>query len=173
LIVLVYGTRWQVAAPILSLLALAAAFWPLSVLNLAALSARGRSDLFLKLEILKKMVSVVLVIISSPFGPVAVASVVFISSVYGAIINTRYSKRLLGYSLRAQLTDQRLTLLLCVLGAATGWAILHWTLPTLLHTIIAILIAAVVYIGGAFLGRSEALAELLSIGRTLLQSWRM
>lgn len=172
IIAFVYGPHWQPATSILSLLALASAFWPMHVLNLAALTSQGRADLLLRLEIMKKAASFTLIILASPLGPVAVAGAVLASSLYGTVINTHYSRRMLDYDLAAQLLDQRLTISLCVLSAGTGWAILHWTLPSLLHTVTAIVAATVIYIGGAFLFRSNALADLLGIGRSLVGSWR-
>jgi teichuronic acid exporter len=171
IVAFVYGPHWLTAAPVLSLLALASAFWPLHVLNLAALTSQGRSDLLLRLEIMKKVVSFTLIILVSPLGPVAVAAAVLASSLYGAVINTHYSKRMLDYGLAAQLLDQRLTIYLCAISAGVGWSILHWTLPSLLHTVIAIVAATVVYIGGAFLFRNDALFELVNVGRSLWGSW--
>lgn len=171
LIDLVYGSRWQEAAPILTLLALSAALWPLHVLNLAALTARGRSDLFFRLEVVKKLVSIMLIVASSAFGPVAVASAVLVSSAFGVVINTWYSRRLLNYGLIAQMIDQKLTFALCAAAAAAAGAVLHWTARGSVPTLAAIGLAAIIYILGAWWLRSEALSDLLQIGRTLIYSW--
>src|SRR5690348_13949811 len=53
LIDMLYGARWLPAAPLLSVLAVSAALWPLHVLNLAAIGAQGRSDLIFRLEMIK------------------------------------------------------------------------------------------------------------------------
>jgi teichuronic acid exporter len=166
----VYGERWISAAPIMALLALASALWPVHVLNLATLTSQGRADRFLRLEIVKKVVTLALVIAASPWGPVAVAWAVLASSLVSAFINTHYSKHMLGYGLRAQILDQRLTLLLCALAAAAGWTILHWTQASLWHTLSAIAAAAAIYIGGAYLFRNKALDDLSEVGRALLES---
>lgn len=168
----VYGPHWEAAAPVLSLLAMASAFWPVHVLNLAALTSQGRSELLLRLEIIKKVVAFTLVALASPFGPVAIACAVLASSLFGIIVNTHYSKRMFDYGLAAQLIDQRLTISLCALSAVVGWSILHGTAPGLVQTAMAILAAAVTYIGAAFLFRSDALAELMEVGRSLLASSR-
>lgn len=170
IIQMVYGARWESAAPILALLALASALWPFHVLNLAALTSQGRSDRFLRLEVVKKVVLLVLVVAASPFGPIAVACAVLASSLLSAIVNTHYSRHMLDYGLRAQMFDQRLTLLLCALSAVTGWVILHWTRLTTGHTLAAIAAAAVIYLGGAWLFRSRALGELLEVARALIRS---
>jgi O-antigen/teichoic acid export membrane protein len=167
---LLYGARWESAAPILSILAVSAALWPLHVLNLAALSAQGRSDLFFRLELVKKIIAISLILAVSPFGPKAIAAAVLLASLFGVIINTWYSKRLLGYGLLAQLSDQRNTFALALTAALAGWTILHWNNPGMLPTLAAIGAAVVVYISGAILFRSAALAELVSIGRSLIEA---
>ena len=68
LVDLLYGTRWTQAAPLLSVLALGASLWPLHVLNLAAISAQGRSDLFFKLGVVKKVVAIALILPRAPSG---------------------------------------------------------------------------------------------------------
>lgn len=170
LIELFYGQRWSEAAPILTLLALAAAPWPLHVLNLAALSAQGRSDLFFRLELAKKIIAISLILVCSPFGPVAIAGSVLISSFFGVAINTWYSKKLLGYGLLAQLLDQHSTLALSFTAALAGWAILHWTQPGLMTTLLAIVVAAAVYLGCAILFRNPALLELVALVQTFRSS---
>lgn len=170
LIVMVYGARWQSAASILTLLALASALWPVHVLNLAALTAQGRSDRFLRLEAVKKIVLLALVILASPFGATTVAFAVFASSLLSAIINTLYTKQMLNYGLWAQILDQGQTFLLCGLAAGAGWSILHWSSAGTLHTLLAIAAAALIFVGGAFLLHSRALEDLLQVGKSLVKS---
>lgn len=170
LIELLYGQRWGAAAPILTLLALAAASWPLHVLNLAALSAQGRSDLFFRLELAKKVIAISLILICAPFGPVAIAGSVLVSSFFGVAINTWYSKKLLGYGLLSQLLDQYGTFALSLAAALVGWAILHWTQPRLMTTLVAIVVAAIVYLGGAIFFRNPALLELMALMQTFRRS---
>lgn len=167
LIVMVYGQRWASAAPLLSILALSATFWPLHVLNLAAIGARGRSNLIFRLEVIKRVVSIGLILACSPFGPIAIAWAVLASSLFGVLINTWYSKRLLGYGLLAQLQDQGGTLLLSALAALAGWLVLRWLSAGAIALLAAILAAAVVYLGGAALMRHQALADLLRLVRAV------
>jgi O-antigen/teichoic acid export membrane protein len=168
LVELLYGTRWDPAAPILTLLALSAALWPLHVLNLAALSALGRSDLYFRLELIKKIIAVVLIVSSAPFGAVAVAASVLAASVFAVAINTWYSRSLLGYGMIAQLSDQRGTLALAAVSAACGWSVLHWNPPSLAATAVSIALAAMIYLGGAYVFRNQGLRELIVLIRGIL-----
>lgn len=170
LIELLYGQRWNAAAPILTLLALSSAFWPLHVLNLAALSAQGHSRRFFLLEVVKKLVAIGLILTFSSGGPTAIAGAVLVSSAFGVVVNTWYSGKLLDYGLVAQMRDQLPTLTLVAFAALTGWALLHWTIPSLGHTIAAILAAAAVYLGLAAVTGNQALKDLSSLARTFFSS---
>jgi O-antigen/teichoic acid export membrane protein len=167
LIIMVYGARWAPAAPLLSVLAASAVLWPLHVLNLAAIGARGRSDLIFRLEVIKRVASISLIVACSPWGPMAIAWAVLASSVFSVAINTWYSKKLLGYGALAQLADQNGTLALSLIAAAAGWAVLHWTHPGLLPTLAAIMVAMFVYLGAAIIFHNQAFRDLLDLYRTL------
>lgn len=163
LVVVLYGARWVPAAPLLSVLALAAMFWPLHVLNLAAIGARGRSDLIFKLEMVKRVVSIGLIVALSYRGAMAIAWAVLASSVFGVIINTWYSRKLLGYGVLAQLRDQAATLLLSAIAACAAWLASHWLAHAPLALTVAIVAAAAAYLGGAVLWRVAAWQELLEL----------
>ena len=167
LIAMIYGPRWIPAAPILSILSLSTALWPIHVLNLAAIGALGRSDLLLRVEVPKQLVGIVLIVAIAHWGPVAIAWAVFASGFIGAAINAYYSKKLLDYGLVEQLLDQGATFALSLAAAGAGWVILQWARPGPLPLICAIAGAATMYGLLAVLTRNAALAGLLSVTRTL------
>lgn len=167
LIAMLYGARWAPAAPLLSILAVSAALWPLHVLNLAAVGARGRSDLIFKLELVKRMLSIGLILACSPGGPMAIAWAVLVSSLIAVAINTWYTHRLLGYGALAQLRDQAATLLLSSSAALAGWLVLRWLPPGTGAMAAAIAAAVVVYFAGAKLSRHQALTDIFELARTL------
>lgn len=167
LIIAVYGARWSPAAPLLSVLALAIAFWPLHALNLSALSARGRSDLMFRLELVKCVTSIGLIGAASLYSVMAVAFAVLASSVASVGINTWYSRRLLGYGLLAQLHDQALTLMLSALAAVAAYipmVVLH---TNTLRLLTAIATAIAVYVGVAAAFRHPAIHDTLGLIRAL------
>lgn len=167
LIDLVYGARWAPATTMLSLLALAGTLWPFHVLNLAALNAQGRSDRFFYLEVLKNVIIVVATLIAAPFGAVAVAGAMLAAGLCSAFINTWYSHKMLGYGMLAQLRDQRATILLVCLAALPAWALLHWTTPGVLHTLVAIMVAVIVYVGVAAWTQCQAWIQLRRIAQSI------
>jgi O-antigen/teichoic acid export membrane protein len=167
LVAALYGPRWVEAAPLLAVLALGAVFWPLHVLNLAAISAQGRSDLFFKLALVKKAVAIILIILASQHGPLAIAWATVASSLFSSVVNTHYSRTLLGYGIVMQIADQLGTVLLALSAALAGWAVLHWNVPSVPATLSAVAVAVTVYLSLAAMTHSVALSELLHLLRAL------
>ena len=96
---------WEPAVPYLQLLCLAGVLLPVHSLNLNILQVKGRSDLFLRLEIIKKFMLVIILIISINYGITGVLIGRIIASVLGYIPNSYYSNRLINYPLKEQLID--------------------------------------------------------------------
>lgn len=167
LIALLYGARWTAAAPLLAILVLSAALWPIHVLNLAAIGAQGRSNLLLRVEVTKQLIGIVLIVACSPWGPIGIAWAVLAGSFVSVAINTHYARKLLDYGASAQLIDQSATFGLSAVAAVAGWSILHWSPPGPGSMITAIIVAAAVYLALAKLTRNPALAGLLSLLRSL------
>lgn len=150
LIELLYGPRWLPAAPLLSVLALSALFWPIHVLNLAALGASGRADLIFRLETIKAALSIPLVLAASWFGPLAVAWAVVASSFACIFINTWHNHEFLGYGAFAQILDQRPTFLLTFISTVCAGAVLQMIASPAPAVIAAIITSAVVYLALAW-----------------------
>jgi O-antigen/teichoic acid export membrane protein len=167
LVALIYGDRWLPVAPILSILALAGTLWPLHVLNLEAIKAQGRSDLFFRLALVKVSLAIVLVVICSPWGPLGVAWATLAASMVNAAINTYYSWKLLGYGPLVQAREQVPTFALATMAALVGWAILHWMPASSASMLLSIACAGVTYLGLAWAFRVQALSDLRSFVHTL------
>lgn len=156
-----YGPQWDDVAPLLSVLALAAMFWPLHVLNLAALGALGRADLVLRLEIVKGLVTIPLVLLAAPRGAMAVAWAVLASSVACVWINTRHSRRLLHCGLQVQLRDLAPGLLLALAAGAAAWWASGTTGRALPDLVLAVAAAIATYAAGAAMLRIQAWRDLV------------
>lgn len=81
------------------------AFMPLQTANVQAIKAIGRSDITLKLEIIKKVIGVLLILITMKFGVIYIALSSIIASISFGIINAFPNKKLLNYSYKQQLID--------------------------------------------------------------------
>lgn len=163
LVELLYGVRWIPIAPLLSILALSAAFWPVHVLNLAVIGALGKSNLLLRIEIVKQLVGIALIVACAPWGMEAIAWAVFGSSVFSVFMNTYYSNRLMDYGTLAQLKDQSATFILSAIAAFIGWAILHLMGSGAATMFCALSASALMYLLTAVITHNRALRGLLTI----------
>jgi teichuronic acid exporter len=111
------GPRWLPAAPILSILALGGILFPLHVINLQLVLARGQTATFIKIEITKKTVGIACVLVGSVFGIIGLAWSQVVYSVVAFLINTGPARRDLGYGPLRQFSDVAwiavVTLLMC------------------------------------------------------------
>lgn len=107
LIILVFGEKWIQSIPYFQLLSLAGLLFPLQSINLNVLQVKGRSDLFLKLEVIKKIISVTIIIIILWIGGGVLDLIwaLVLNSVISYFINSYYSSNLLSYSMKSQLKD--------------------------------------------------------------------
>lgn len=165
LVKLLYGSQWDGVAHLLTILSFAALFWPVHVLNLAALSAVGRADLVLKMEISKGLISIPLVWTAAFFGVIAVAWTMLGVSLVCVLLNTWHSQRLLACGLRTQLRDLAPIMLLALLSSTVTWLSLQWIDTLWLQLVAATSIAAVTYLTVAVTLRMQAWLDFLDFLR--------
>jgi O-antigen/teichoic acid export membrane protein len=105
---------WLPAVPYLQLLCIVGLLYPLHAINLDILKVKGRSDLFLYLEIVKKLMIVIVILVSVQFGIFGILIGQIVSSILAYIPNSYFSIKLIDYSVMEQLDDFIPTLLLAV-----------------------------------------------------------
>ena len=99
------GEKWEPCIIYLQLLCFVGIFYPLSALNLNILYVKGRSDLALRIEIIKKMLFVPVFVLAVMWGiEVMILSMILLSFI-GSFINSYWSGRLIGYSFLEQIKD--------------------------------------------------------------------
>lgn len=168
LIRLILTEKWLPCVPFLRIFCITYMFWPIHTANLNAIKALGRSDLFLKLEIVKKIVGLTILLCTMWHGVMAMAYSLLLSSVLSQIINSWPNRKLLRYHYLNQLADILPALLLaCAMGLAVyciqflGWG----DLPTLC---VQIPVGAALYLAGSALLRLDAFLYLKENFRNLL-----
>jgi O-antigen/teichoic acid export membrane protein len=115
LILTLIGEKWLPAVIYLQLLCFVGMLYPLHALNLNMLNVLGRSDLFLKLEIIKKILAVPVIIIGIYYGIIALIISMFIISLVSYYLNSYWSGTLIGYPMKEQIYDILPAFLLAVL----------------------------------------------------------
>ena len=97
--------KWLPCVPYLQIACFTYAFWPIHTANLEALKAIGRSDIFLKLEIIKKTVGILLLMFSMNYGVMVIAVSQIISTFISCFINAYPNQKLLNYKYIDQMKD--------------------------------------------------------------------
>lgn len=105
LVHVVFGAKWLPSVPLLQILCVVGLFWPLQVINLNVLKAQGHSDLFFKLEIIKKVFGTIFLIIGVYFGVTGIAWSQAAFAVVAFFINAFYTERFLKYGAWKQIYD--------------------------------------------------------------------
>lgn len=106
--------KWLPSVPYLQIFCFAYALFPIHSANLQAIAALGRSDIFLKLELIKKTVGVVIILVSFQYGMYAIALGLFVNSLISTYINLHPNKTLLDYNFFEFLRDTVPSLMLSI-----------------------------------------------------------
>lgn len=114
LFLLVLGTQWLPAVPFFKIICLASMLYPIHAFNINVLKVSGRSDLFLKLEIIKKIIVVISILIAFQFGIYGLVWSSVITSFLSLVINTHYSSEIINYTTKNQLLDMLPTFMISV-----------------------------------------------------------
>lgn len=148
IILILLGKEWTNAIPYMQIACFSSVLLPFQSINLQAMNAIGRSDMFLKLEIIKKFLLVVVLLCVYRHGVLALALVsAFFTSPVAMIINTWPNKKLLGYSLRMQITDVLPIVLLCGVMTLPLSLILLTVNDIWMSAILSVSVALPLYIG--------------------------
>jgi O-antigen/teichoic acid export membrane protein len=137
------------------------ALWPIHTANLQAINAMGRSDIYLKLEILKKILGLAILAISLIWGIYGLAIGEVIASIISSFINAYPNKRLLLYGYGEQVKDILPSLALSLLMGVVVSILSILPFSPLVTMGIQVLTGALVYIGLAALFRMECFFYLI------------
>lgn len=99
------GPKWHEAAVYLPLICIAGSLYPLHAINLNMLQVQGRSDLFLFLEVIKKVIGLAPLFVGAFVGILPMLYVNLVTGLIAFFLNSFYSGRLIGYSSLNQIKD--------------------------------------------------------------------
>lgn len=143
---LVLTDKWLPCVLFLRIFCFTYAFYPIHTANLNAIKAMGRSDLFLILEIIKKVVGIIAILSTMWISVKAMAYSLFVTSVLSQIINSWPNKKLMNYSYLEQVKD-----MLPQIGLSVGMGIIVFCiqfigLNDILTLLVQITVGAIIYI---------------------------
>lgn len=162
-IVLLLTEKWLACIPFLSIFCITYMFYPIHTANLNAIKAMGRSDIFLKLEIYKKIVGLILLLSTMWFGVMAMAYSLLVSSVLSQIINSSPNKKLLNYGYLEQLKDILPNIIMAVIMGVCVKFVPMLCNSVLLTFVVQVLLGAVIYILESVIAKNESFYYVLGI----------
>jgi len=144
LVVILLKEQWAFTAVLLQIVCFSMMWYPIHAINLNLLQVKGRSDLFLKLEIWKKCIGVAILCATVPFGLVAMCFGSIASSIIALIINTYYTGKLIQVGFLTQMRDLLPTLAYSLTTGAFVLGIVN-ILPGLWLQLIAGITAGIIF----------------------------
>ena len=169
LVRLLLTAKWLPCVPFLQIFCIYYAFFPVHTANLNAIKAVGRSDVFLRLEIIKKVLETAVLLFTVRIGVFAMALGQLFCGVASLLINAWPNRRLLGYPYRQQLRDVLPVLALSLVMAACVWPVTLLGLHDALTLLIQIPLGVLVYVLGSKLLKLDSFELILSMLRKMLR----
>lgn len=169
LTLVILGEKWLPAVPFIQICCFSYAFWPVHTTNLSAIKAIGRSDVFLKLEIIKKCYGFAVLVLAiwlwrSPLGIALSAAII---APLGSFVNAYPNKKLLNYGFVEQMGDFIPSFALSlVMGSIVYFCGIYMSeimrLAPLLILFVSVFFGFLLYLGLAKLLRFESLDYIIS-----------
>ncbi len=152
----VFTEKWLPAVPYFQLLCVAGIMYPLHAYNLNILNVKGRSDLFLRLEIIKKVLITIGIVIAIPFGIYGLLYMQIVLTLSGFFINSWYSGIFINYPVKEQAVDILPIILFAGLCGAVTWGFDLLLVQYNTHDFVRLVAGGVCY-AGTYLGISLAI----------------
>ena len=172
LIRLLLTEKWLPCVPFLRIFCVTYMLYPVHTANLNAIKAMGRSDLTLKLEVIKKTMGLAFLLGSMWLGVLAMAYSLLITGVLSQIINAWPNRKLLDYGYWEQLKDILPGIALAVGMGLCVYALSFLGLPTAATLLLQVLLGVGIYVGGSVLLKLETYRYLLGLIRSFFRKGR-
>lgn len=163
LIYTLIGTKWHEAATYLPLICISMSLYPLHAINLNILQVLGRSDIFLYLEILKKIVGIVPIVIGIFCGIYYMLLASILTGVISLYLNTWYTGKTLNYSFWKQLRDITPSYFTALVIALAVYFLKYLSLPYYIVLMLQIIVGIVACITISEIFKFDEYKELKTI----------
>lgn len=166
---LVLTDKWLPCVPFLRIFCITYMFWPVHTANLNAINAMGRSDWFLRLEIVKKITGMIILLSTMWFGVMAMAYSLLLSSVLSQIINSWPNRKLLNYGYLEQVRDFAPGIFLAVIMGICVYFVGFLPFSLIITLLIQTVVGAVIYIGVSAILRLEEYEYLVGMVKSFIK----
>lgn len=151
LVELLIGEKWRFAATLIIPLSFTMMWWPIHAINLNLLQVKGRSDLFLRLEIIKKIIGVTVLVLSIPFGLLFMCYAGIVTSILCLVINTYYTGKLIQVGFLMQMKDLSGTLIISIAIFVVTYFLTLLSENVIIQLMLAVLTSAVLFVSTVYL----------------------
>lgn len=159
------GTQWGFCGQLLQIICFAMMWYPIHAINLNLLQVKGRSDLFLRLEIIKKILGITVLCITAPFGLVVMCYGQIFNSIVALVINTYYTGKLINVGFIRQMKDLLPTILLSLTMFGAILLVNGFIEVNMHRLVIGVLVGIIVYASGSYIFKFKELQTLFSLIR--------
>ena len=157
--------KWLPCVHLMQLFCIIYLFQPIHTANMQAIKAMGRSDIYLRLEIVKKAVELVVLLITMWISVDAMVIGMAVCATLFVFVNAYPNIKLLNYSIREQLADILPPVVMSLIMGAAVIAIGLLPLPLVIKLIVQVLAGAILYFTMTILTRNREMKQLLQILR--------
>lgn len=154
--------KWLPAVPFIQFCCFTFAFLPVTTANLQAIKALGRSDIFLKLEVIKKIIGIIVLVLTLPHGLMVMMTARCFNTVLSSFINAYPNKKLLGYTYREQVKDIAPSFILSFVMVGIILPVTLLPIAPILQMVIQVVVGICVYFGLAKLFKLECMEYMLN-----------
>lgn len=140
-----FGDKWLPAVPYFQVLAIASIFRPIGTYNLNILKVKGRSDLFLKLEIVKKVIGVLAIVLALPFGIMALVYSLTITSIFFAFLNAYFCGQLINYKVQEQVSHIYKFFAIGIFSGVLSYLLFRLVESSSKHDFITLIVTSITY----------------------------
>ena len=155
--------KWSGAILMTQILCIALMWYPIHAINLNILQVKGRSDYFLRLEIIKKFVGIATLCITIPRGLIVMCLGRIFTSIISLPINAYYTNKIIKYGFWEQIKDILHILLLSVLMGMSVYSVILFIPHNWLRLIVGVSIGIILYTAGASLLKFPEWTDLINI----------
>ena len=165
LVRLLLTNKWEASIPFLQILCFAMMFFPIQIINLNLIQVKGRSDLFLRLEVLKRLIGLGILCTTVPLGVLAMCYGIVFSSLISLFLNTYYTGKFIKLGLLLQLKDILPILINSIVAGGFAFLVVVIIKNDLISLIVACFLATAYYLGSSYLFKFTELHEIINILR--------
>ena len=157
------GLQWGFCGQLLQIICFSMMWYPIHAINLNLLQVKGRSDLFLRLEIIKKILGVSVLCVTAPFGLIVMCYGSIFNSLVALAINTYYTGKLVNVGFFMQMRDLLPTIVLSLVMFALILTINHFIPSDIVKLCVDIVVGVAFYTLSSRALKFSELGELLSL----------